>query len=79
MATETSFINNQRKLVNLSLSEGNLAPEGSLAKKLDAICEKILSGSLEETSQSVTAHDELQNRIGGNKEKEVWRVALRAY
>ncbi|RIB23197.1 hypothetical protein C2G38_2032964 [Gigaspora rosea] len=74
-ATETSFIDNQRKPVNLSLLEGsitnpstqaiesylsnlqqidistrlpNLAPEGTLAEKLDAICEKILSGECDQ-------------------------------
>ncbi|RIB16639.1 hypothetical protein C2G38_2246878 [Gigaspora rosea] len=104
MATETSFINNQGKPVNLSLLEGSitnpsnramesylsdlqridistrlpdLAPEGTLTEKLTLYVKKFFLANA--INQSVTAHDELQNRIGGNKGKEVWRVALRAY
>ncbi|CAG8812202.1 28963_t:CDS:2 [Gigaspora margarita] len=38
-----------------------------------------IEGSLEETTQSEVAQDELQNRIEGRKGKESWRIALRAY
>ncbi|CAG8473842.1 8043_t:CDS:2, partial [Gigaspora rosea] len=95
---ETFFVNDQGETANLSLPGGILAPEGTLAERLDTICGNILlgeceqidllqqyyhlgeclveiAGSLEGSSRSVMAHEACQTRIGGNKGKEVWRVA----